>query len=165
MLADATTTAIMLHAIMNINLRDADRSCVSLCFLCLALLLAPAGCTRVPRFVLWNNTASEIGVLWGDREIWVRSHTLHDLPNKPTLDVNSRPFDVVIIRGQKRFGYIFDLRGLISRKAHRSAGAKLIFYLHLDESGKILLCESRLHPEVPAREQPIGFPVEPVPLD
>ena len=129
----------------------------------LALLVLASGCSTVPKFILRNNTSSDIGMIWDDKIVCIKSQSTHKTPNKFVVDSRGKPFGLILIRNGKHFGYGVGLENL--SKLNRDQAVNRKWHLILNEDGNIYLADPQVKADVPMRDQPPGFPATPVPVE
>jgi hypothetical protein len=132
----------------------------------LVLLFTAQGCTYTFRVSLWNNTASEIGMVWENKIVKLSPGTKHRLPTELTFDSHSATnYSAILIIDNKRFGFNIP-DALLSEGPSRSRFMYVEFFLSINKDGNVYLCDPYSKPgKVVMAEQPQGFPIKPVPLD
>jgi hypothetical protein len=128
------------------------------------LALFGAGCSQVPVVILRNNTAADIGIVYKDTIVWVKSNSEHEVPNGPVHDSHGNVFDTIIIRNREHYGYQFNYTDLLKFTTPRNVGFKMKYHLALNEDGSIVFPDQRRGPSAPLPGQPQGFPMMPIRL-
>jgi hypothetical protein len=119
-----------------------------------------SGCSQAPLLILFNNTSSDVGMIWGGKEIIVRSHSEHRLPDQPTLDDNSMACSAILVRVKHRYGYTVNPENLFGLKARKNYGFEIKYNLILNEDGNIYLSDPEKGKHVILSKQPQGFPIK-----
>jgi hypothetical protein len=125
-------------------------------------ILSLGGCSQIAQFILFNDTASPVGIVLDNHIFCIPPNSKRALPDKPAFDSEGKAYTVIMLRGNIRLGYVFDENFLNRRDFARGTIFRLKYYFIMTTNNYIYMASPWKNGSFPMSVQPSGFPAKPV---